>query len=194
MEIVKHYEFESSHIVREASSARCKYSIHGHSYKTEVAIESSRLNDADMVVDFIDLKPIKMLVDSLDHSHMIGYQDKKFPDYVRSMIENSERIIELPLNPTAESIAFIILISAVMLSEDLPGNPFNVSYVRVWETRTGSAIARDKDIYTLEYSDGRKILDVIRERGFLISPKFYDSAELPIIIDKINRKVVNYEN
>ena len=56
MIIGKLFEFENAHIVRSCSSKRCKYSIHGHSYKLELELESSFLDNAGMVYDFGLLK------------------------------------------------------------------------------------------------------------------------------------------
>ena len=36
MIIRKLYRFEASHIVRNCSSDRCKYSVHGHSFRVEL--------------------------------------------------------------------------------------------------------------------------------------------------------------
>ena len=52
MIIRKLFEFENAHIVRFCSSKRCKSSIHGHSYKVEVLLESKYLDNAGMVYDF----------------------------------------------------------------------------------------------------------------------------------------------
>lgn len=32
MKIIKKFKFETTHVVRNALSSRCTYSIHGHSY------------------------------------------------------------------------------------------------------------------------------------------------------------------
>ena len=44
MIIRKLFKFEGAHIVRDCSSDRCKFSIHGHSYVVEVFLTSDKLD------------------------------------------------------------------------------------------------------------------------------------------------------
>jgi len=69
MRIRKLFKFENAHIVRNCSSDRCKYSIHGHSYQIELILEAHRLDHGQMVYDFGLLKSsIKDIIDSFDHA------------------------------------------------------------------------------------------------------------------------------
>ncbi|MDU5326656.1 6-pyruvoyl trahydropterin synthase family protein, partial [Campylobacter ureolyticus] len=69
MIIRKIYDFENAHIVRFCSSKRCRTSIHGHSYRCEVMLNSNFLDNAGMVYDFGLMKQgIKVIIDSFDHA------------------------------------------------------------------------------------------------------------------------------
>ncbi|MDH5465499.1 MAG: 6-carboxytetrahydropterin synthase, partial [Thiovulaceae bacterium] len=52
MIIRKLFKFENAHVVRGCSSSRCRSSIHGHSYKVELLLESNFLDHGQMVYDF----------------------------------------------------------------------------------------------------------------------------------------------
>ena len=56
MEIIKKFRSETAHIVRNAFSKHCAFSIHGHSYIYEVGI-SGKVKDDGMVLDFKRLLP-----------------------------------------------------------------------------------------------------------------------------------------
>ena len=101
MIIGKLFEFENAHIVRSCSSKRCKYSIHGHSYKLELELESSFLDNAGMVYDFGLLKQeIKEIIDSFDHAITLFKDDDK--EYLEAMKRHSKRFVTLPVNASAE--------------------------------------------------------------------------------------------
>lgn len=109
MIIRKLFEFENAHIVRFCSSKRCKSSIHGHSYKVEVLLESKYLDNAGMVYDFGLLKTyIRQIIDSFDHAiTLFKYDDAK---YLEEMKKYSSRWICLPVNVSAEKF-FVVYFS-----------------------------------------------------------------------------------
>lgn len=108
MIIRKLFEFENAHIVRFCSSKRCKTSIHGHSYKVEILLESKYLDNAGMVYDFGLLKDeIKQIVDSFDHTITLFKDDDK--EYLAQMKKHSSRWISLPVNVSAENFCRIFL-------------------------------------------------------------------------------------
>lgn len=91
-----------AHIVRNCSTDRCSKSIHGHSYRWEVLLESDYLDNGSMVVDFGLLKDeVKGFIDLMDHSHMQWEKDHD-TDYFEAY---SERYIRTPFSPSAESLA-----------------------------------------------------------------------------------------
>lgn len=149
MKITKEMKFESSHIVRNAHSTRCKSSIHGHSYKVLATFEARHLDKAGMILDFGILNTIKNFVDCFDHTHVIWAEDDV--DYKTFSKRFSKRWISMPLSPSAECLAltflqmFRIIIESTELSngEDLGVNCVSV---QVYETATGSATAELKDL------------------------------------------------
>ena len=109
MIIRKLFKLENAHIVRRCSSKRCRYSIHGHSYKVELLFESKYLDNGQMVYDFGLLKGyIKELIDSFDHA--ISIWDKDDKRYISSMKEFSQRWILLPISPSAEQLSRVIFL------------------------------------------------------------------------------------
>ena len=100
MRIRKLFKFENAHIVRNCSSDRCKYSIHGHSYQIELILEAHRLDYGQMVYDFGLLKSsIKDMIDSFDHA--ICFWDKDDLEYIEACKKFSARWISLPVSPSA---------------------------------------------------------------------------------------------
>ena len=115
MIIRKLFKFEGSHIVRDSSTFRCKSSIHGHSYKVEVKLESTSLDNAGMVLDFGLMKgPIREIIDSFDHAYSLWTKEKDdFKEFIKS---HSARWIEMPCSPTAElySLMFYAIIHKII--------------------------------------------------------------------------------
>ena len=111
MIIRKLFSFEASHIVRNCSSERCKYSLHGHSFKVEFFLEASRLDKGQMVYDFGLLKgPLRELYDSFDHAFLFWNRDRKdFQDAVKTF---SRRWISLPVSPTVEQLSRVLFLLA----------------------------------------------------------------------------------
>ena len=142
MIIRKLFKFENAHIVRDCSSDRCKYSLHGHSYKIELLLESNYLDNGQMVYDFGLLKgEIKDVIDSFDHSVAIWSGDAK--EYIIDIKKHSLRWVELPVSPSAEQFSRVIF----LLVEDIIKNSkmnngekeVKVNSVIVHETDTGYA-------------------------------------------------------
>lgn len=149
MIIRKLFTFEASHIVRNCSSARCKYSMHGHSFKAELFLEASRLDRGQMVYDFGLLKgPVRDLFDSFDHAFLFWRKDK--PDFRESVKRFSRRWIELPVSPTAEQLSRVLFVLAdAVLRNTRPANGekgVRVHSVILHETATGYAQCFRKDV------------------------------------------------
>lgn len=108
MKITKTYKVESAHIVRSCTSERCSHSIHGHSAKIEVMLESMILDNAQMVYDFgLMGGTIKHFIDSMDHCYLLCSKDK--PEFKEFIKQNCERWIEFPFNPSAEMLSLFIM-------------------------------------------------------------------------------------
>ncbi|MBZ7948253.1 6-carboxytetrahydropterin synthase [Campylobacter sp. RM9929] len=151
MIIRKLFEFENAHIVRFCSSKRCKSSIHGHSYKVEVLLESKYLDNAGMVYDFGLLKTcIRQIIDSFDHAITLFNQDDQ--SYLHEMKKYSQRWITLPVNVSAENFCrvFFILIDALLKQTKMINGEqgVNLQSIIVHETRTGYAQAFKDDAYS----------------------------------------------
>ena len=151
MIIRKLFEFENAHIVRFCSSKRCKSSIHGHSYKVEILLESQYLDNAGMVYDFGLLKTyIRQIIDSFDHAITLFNQDNK--DYLNEMKTYSQRWISLPVNISAENFCrvFFILIDSLLKQTKMINGEQGVylQSIIVHETRTGYAQGFKEDAYS----------------------------------------------
>lgn len=154
MIIRKLFKFEGSHIVRNCTSRRCSHSIHGHSYKVEVFIESDALDSAGMVVDFGLLLHFKEVIDMFDHTHLLWTRDyENYKDFIK---QTNDRWIELTVNPSAECLALIFhyLFERILLNTRFKNNEgrVHISSVRVHETDTGYAETTLTDLNTMLHS------------------------------------------
>lgn len=149
MLIRKSFEIESAHIVRDCTSERCSFSLHGHSALVELFFTSQGLDNGQMILDFGLMKgTIKDFVDSFDHCHVIwskeSEEDKQF------FKKYSSRWIELPCSPSAEmlSLAMYYVIDQIMDNTKFNnGEHFPTLHsVRYHETRTGWAESFGEDL------------------------------------------------
>lgn len=150
MIIRKLFKFEGAHVVRNCSSNRCKYSIHGHSYKIEVLLSADALDKGHMVYDFGLLKGVvKTLIDSFDHATTIWSKDNQ--DYLEMVMEHSDRWVEIPVSPSAEQYArlfFAIVHQVLRCTEFANGeSDVRVDSVICHETDTGYAQAFYQDVF-----------------------------------------------
>jgi len=137
--IHKTFITETAHIVRKASSTRCKFNIHGHSYKWIVHIKSKNLNSAGMVLDFKDMGKIGDFIDQFDHSVVFWSQEEH--SILEFFFDNFKRVIVMQQNPTAENMARLIF---QFCKGNLPTG-IEVYKVEVWETAKGCAEATESD-------------------------------------------------
>ena len=163
MIIRKLFKFENAHIVRNCSTVRCSQSIHGHSYKVEVLLESNYLDNGQMVYDFGLMKQyIKELIDSFDHSITLWSQDDK--DYIENMKKHSSRWIELPVSPSAEQFSRVIylMVERVLECTGMVNGERDVKLhsIIVHETQTGYAQGFKEDAHS-ELMGKLKLTDII---------------------------------
>ena len=144
MIIRKKFKFEGAHIVRNCSTKRCKTSIHGHSYKVEVFFTSNKLDNGYMILDFgLTKKHIKNIIDSFDHAYSLWVEESiEFKEFFKT---NSQRWIEMPVSPSAESysLMFLKFIDHILKNTKFSNGEggVKISSVRVHEKKTGYAEA-----------------------------------------------------
>jgi 6-pyruvoyltetrahydropterin/6-carboxytetrahydropterin synthase len=151
MIIRKLFKFENAHIVRGCSTQRCSTSIHGHSYRVEVLLESNYLDHGQMVYDFGLMKEyIKELIDAFDHSVTLWSGDDA--SYVADMKRHSARWVELPVSPSAEQFSRVIylMVERVLACTGMVNGERNVKLhsIIVHETQTGYAQGFKEDAYS----------------------------------------------
>lgn len=159
MLIRKLFKFENAHVVRNCSTVRCRSSIHGHSYKVEVLLESNYLDNGQMIFDFGLMKlNIKDIIDSFDHAITIWNKDEK--EYINDMKNHSDRWVELPVSPSAEQFSrvfFVIIDRLLDLTVTQNGEKkVQLQSIIVHETETGYAQCFNKDAY----SEGMGIINL----------------------------------
>ncbi|WP_033916322.1 6-pyruvoyl trahydropterin synthase family protein [Campylobacter sputorum] len=181
MIIRKIFDFENAHIVRFCSSKRCKTSIHGHSYKCEVLLESNFLDNAGMVYDFGLMKDgIKTIIDSFDHATTLYRKDDE--NYIKDMKKHSKRWIEIPQNPSAEQFCriFFVLIDKLLSLSLMNNGEKNVKLysIIVHETATSYAQCFRDDAYNENM--GKIELEEIK-----FSPDIIDEWEDKLLFEKI---------
>lgn len=160
MKIRKEFGVESAHIVRNCTSHRCSHSIHGHSAKIEVFLESSLLDNAGMVYDFGLMKgTVKQYIDSMDHCYILcKYDQEEFKDFIKN---TCDRWIELPFNPSAECLSMFVMYGVNKIlqnTQTVNGESIDlrVTGIRYHETATGWAECDQKDMGILWQDDWSK--------------------------------------
>ena len=166
MIIRKQFDFEGAHIVRNCSSTRCKFSIHGHGYIVEVFFSAKGLDNGQMIMDFGLMKGnIKDYVDSFDHAYSMWR--KETDDFKEFIYQNSERWISMPVSPSAEAYSLMMLytIDKMMNATEFNNGEHSpqVESVRVHETRSGYAEAFRDDLDWYKYD----LNDVVFSEGII---------------------------
>lgn len=111
---------------------KCK-NLHGHNGLAEVIIEAETLDERGMVMDFSDIKKVvtAWIDETFDHRLLLHKDDPLVP----MLLEQSEPVQVLDVNPTAEQIAKLIFDFA-------KSKGFPVVEVKLWETPTCFAVYR----------------------------------------------------
>lgn len=111
-------QFAAAHQLKMVAK-KCE-NLHGHNWKVEVSVCGQRLNEAGVLIDFVQLKQhVNAIMDRLDHRFLndIGVFSDDFP-------------------PSSENIAQYI---AAEIDGQLAGTGVRVSKVRTWESDSASA-------------------------------------------------------
>jgi 6-pyruvoyltetrahydropterin/6-carboxytetrahydropterin synthase len=111
---------------------KCRH-LHGHNGRAVITLETDRLDQLGMVVDFSRLKQVVggWIDETLDHK-MLLHQDDPVLAFLR---EQGEPIHVLNVNPTAENIAKLIF-------DYTAAQGFPVVEVKLWETESCFAAYR----------------------------------------------------
>jgi len=122
--------FDSGHRVI-GHSVICS-SLHGHRYVLEISIESQKLDNLGMVIDFGLLKNIirGWINENFDHTIILSTQDQKLGKAVQEI--TNQKIYYMPYNPTAENIAFHLKYD--VLAELINISDLKVGRVKLYET------------------------------------------------------------
>ncbi len=117
-ELMIQLSFSSAHLLRNYAG-KCA-NLHGHNYRVEVYVRGHKLDKADMLADFAEIKTAtRKVVDYLDHKNI-----NELPPFDREM------------NPTAERLAEYFLAE---VARDINNQRVQVYKVRIWETDTCAA-------------------------------------------------------
>lgn len=182
MIIRKLFKFENAHIVRGCSTQRCRASLHGHSYKVEVLLESDYLDNGQMVYDFGLMKRgMKELIDSFDHA--IALWDGDDEDYITDMKRHSNRWVQIPVSPSAEQfsrVIFVMLDKLLWFTNMANGEKMvRLFSIIVHETDTGYAQCFRQDAYSdrMGLIDLEKIIFSEEVRQGWSDPEFWDRVK-----------------
>ena len=150
MIIRKLYRFEASHIVRNCSSDRCKYSVHGHSFRCELFLTADKLDGGQMVYDFGLLKgTVRDFLDAFDHAAL--FWEKEAAEYQKLIRSQSKRWVQLPVSPTAEQLTRVIFVACQAILDNTErangDETARVHSVILHETETGYAQCFREDAY-----------------------------------------------
>ncbi len=121
-EVCVEQTFAAAHALRNYKGA-CE-NLHGHNFRVQVVIEGDRLDQAGMLVDFIDVKGLmREVMAKLDHQNL-----------------NEVPPFDAEKNPSAENIAeyFFTAMTAGLKAEV----PVKIREVKIWETEIQSATYR----------------------------------------------------
>lgn len=184
MLIRKLFKFENAHIVRNCSSDRCRFSIHGHSYKIEVLLEANALDNGQMVYDFGLMKgTIRDVIDAFDHA--ICFWDRDEVDYINWAKQYSQRWIAMPVSPSAEQFSrlFFVLIDAILSNTVMANGEQDVTLhsIIAHETETGYAQCFRADAYNPK-------MGLIDWADIVFSDQCKAEWRDPTMLDKVARK------
>ena len=130
--LTKSFEFAYGHRLLNYDG-KCRY-LHGHNGVVEIDVESSKLDNRGMVIDFNEIRDLirRWVEDNMDHKMILCAKDPMV-DLLRKF---DQPLYLMEDNPTAENIARHIYYQA-------KNQKLSVTEVRVWETSTSCAGFRE---------------------------------------------------
>ena len=130
--VTKSVKFDAAHVLTNHQGL-CK-NLHGHTYRVEVSVTQAPGDDADMVIDFKDLKRKceEVILERYDHAFMYNSESQAESEIAAVVTKYGMRAVAMPYRSTAENLARHFF---GVLREHVAG----LSRVRVWETPDSSA-------------------------------------------------------
>jgi 6-pyruvoyltetrahydropterin/6-carboxytetrahydropterin synthase len=115
----------------------------------ELFFSSNKLDNGLMIMDFGLMKyTIKDIIKSFDNAYSLWDQEDK--DFKKFIYKNMDRVIEMPLSPSAESYSILLyhIITKVLEATEFNNGEGKITLdsVNVHETKTGFAKAYSKDL------------------------------------------------
>ncbi|MBQ0033492.1 MAG: 6-carboxytetrahydropterin synthase QueD [bacterium] len=128
--VTKTVRFDAAHILSDHAGL-CK-NLHGHTYRVDVSVAQDA--DADMVIDFKELKKIanEVICDRFDHAFIYNTASEGESEIAAVVEKNGMRTVAIPFRSTSENLA-------KMFYNDLKVRIPGLSSVKVWETADNSA-------------------------------------------------------
>lgn len=125
--VTKSVKFDAAHILTNHQGL-CK-NLHGHTYRVEVSVTQRPDSDADMVIDFKDLKRVcaDVILARFDHAFIYDGTSPAESEIAAVVEKHGMRAVRLAFRSTAENLARHFFAE---LAPRVPG----LSAVRVWET------------------------------------------------------------
>ena len=130
--VTKSVKFDAAHVLTNHQGL-CK-NLHGHTYRVEVSVTQAPGDNADMVIDFKDLKKKceEVILERYDHAFMYNSESQAESEIAAVVTKYGMRAVAMPYRSTAENLARHFF---GVLREHVAG----LSRVRVWETPDSSA-------------------------------------------------------
>jgi 6-pyruvoyltetrahydropterin/6-carboxytetrahydropterin synthase len=130
--VTKEFRFEAAHRLLRNYTGKCTNN-HGHSWLVTLHLEGTELDEKDMLIDFQELKALKVWIDDkLDHASILWEKDPM----CQFIKDSGQRLYTTVKNPTSEHIAEIVLEESIRLFNN---SRITVRCVEVNETCTTGA-------------------------------------------------------
>ena len=125
--VTKSVKFDAAHVLTNHQGL-CK-NLHGHTYRVEVSVTQPPESNADMVIDFKDLKKLceDVILARFDHAFIYDSTSAAESEIAAVVVKHGMRAAALPFRSTAENLAR-------HFHEQLSPLVRGLSSVRVWET------------------------------------------------------------
>jgi 6-pyruvoyltetrahydropterin/6-carboxytetrahydropterin synthase len=137
--ITKKFSFETGHALY-GYDGKCK-NVHGHSYKLNVTVIGTPINDKDnvkfgMVIDFTDLKKIvkEEIVDVFDHATVFN-KNTPHVELAKELKDRGHCVLLVDYQPTSE---MMVIDFADKIQKRLPNN-IKLHSLKLQETESSFA-------------------------------------------------------